>query len=93
MEFLLPRCEKGDGYWGRRSTGQPAGRPVVHTFAAGEVGKMNLAMSNALAVVRWHGFKSLQDSDTQEKIVWLVVGLALGVVVMWVIARRRRRFF
>jgi len=24
--------------------------------------------------------------------VWLVVGLALGVVVMWVIARRRRRW-
>jgi len=53
---------------------------------------MNLAMSNALAVVRWHGFKSLQDSETQEKIVWLGVGLALGVVVMWVIARRRRRW-
>jgi hypothetical protein len=59
---------------------------------AGEVGKMGMAMSNALALVRWHGFRSLEDSDTQDKIVWLVIGVAVGMLVMWVISRRRRRW-
>jgi hypothetical protein len=54
---------------------------------------MNMAMSNALALVRWHGFRLLEDSDTQEKIVWLVIGLAVGMLVMWLISRRRRRRF
>jgi len=54
---------------------------------------MHMAMSNALALVRWHGFRSLEEGDTQDKIVWLVIGVAVGVLVMWVIARRRRRFF
>jgi hypothetical protein len=65
---------------------------MVHTFAAGEVGEMHMAMSNALALVRWHGFRSLEEGDTQDKIVWLVIGVAVGVLVMWVIARRRRRW-
>jgi hypothetical protein len=72
---------------------------MVHTFAAGEemrpvgeVGNMGMAMSNALALLRWHGFRSLEEGDTQDKIVWLVIGVAVGVLVMWMISRQRRRW-
>jgi hypothetical protein len=54
---------------------------------------MGMAMSNALALVRWHGFRSLTEGDTQDKFIWLIIGAALAVVVMWAVSRRRRRFF
>jgi len=79
--------------------GQPARQPRVLTHAAGlngdrrEVGMMGMAMSNALALVRWHGFRSLTEGDTQDKFIWLIIGAALAVVVMWAVSRRRRRFF
>jgi hypothetical protein len=52
---------------------------------------MNMAMSNAMALVRWHGFRSLEEGDTQEKIVWAAIGMAVGMLVMWAISRRKRR--
>jgi hypothetical protein len=73
---------------------------MVHTFAAGEemrpageVRVMNIATSNALALLRWHGFRSLEEGGTQDKIVWAAIGMAVGMLVMWAIQRRRRRFF
>jgi LPXTG-motif cell wall-anchored protein len=54
---------------------------------------MGLAMSNALALLRWHGFQSLNSGDTQDHIVWMLIGAAIAVVLMWVISRRRRRWF
>jgi hypothetical protein len=48
---------------------------MVHTFPAGkemrlagEVREMDVAMSNALALLRWHGFRSLEEGDTTEKL-------------------------
>jgi len=53
---------------------------------------MHMVMNNALALVRWHGFRSLEEGDTQDKIVWLVIGVGVGVLVMWMISRQRRRW-
>jgi LPXTG-motif cell wall-anchored protein len=52
---------------------------------------MGMAMSNALAY--WHSFRFLNGGITQEDITWLLIGVVLAVVVMWVYQRRRRRWF
>ncbi|MGD0293640.1 MAG: hypothetical protein ABSB30_07275 [Terracidiphilus sp.] len=53
---------------------------------------MGIAMSNALALVRWHDSRFLQDFSGRD-FAWLLIGALLAVVVMWVISRRRRRWF
>jgi LPXTG-motif cell wall-anchored protein len=54
---------------------------------------MGMAMSNALALVCWHRFRFLDGGITQEDITWLIIGVVLAVVVIWVYQRRRRRWF
>jgi LPXTG-motif cell wall-anchored protein len=54
---------------------------------------MGMAMSNALALARWHGFRFLDDGITQEDIAWLLIGVVLAAVVIWIYQRRRRRWF
>ena len=53
---------------------------------------MWIAMSNALALVRWHDSRFLQDFSGRD-FAWLLIGVLLAVVVMWVISRRGRRWF
>jgi LPXTG-motif cell wall-anchored protein len=54
---------------------------------------MGIAMSNGLALVRWHGFRFLNGGITQGDIAWLLIGVALAVVAIWAYSRRRRRWF
>jgi len=60
------------------------------TGACGE--EMGIAMSNALALVRVHDVRFLQDFSNRD-FAWLLIGVMLAVVVMWVISRRGRRWF
>ena len=53
---------------------------------------MCIAMSNALALMHWHGFRFLQDFSSRD-LAWLLIGAALALVAFWVISRRRRRWF
>jgi uncharacterized membrane protein len=53
---------------------------------------MGIAMSNALALVRVHDVRFLQDFSNRD-FAWLLIGVMLAVVVMWVISRRGRRWF
>ena len=59
------------------------------TGAWGE--EMGIAMSNALALVRVHDVRFLQDFSNRD-FAWLLIGVMLAVVVMWVISRRGRRW-
>jgi hypothetical protein len=54
--------------------------------------EMQIAMCNALVLMRWQGFRTLQDFNGRD-FVWLLVGVLLTVVVMWALSRRRRRWF
>jgi hypothetical protein len=49
-------------------------------------------MSNALALMRWQNFRFLQDFSSSD-FIWLLIGAFLAVVMMWMISRRRRRWF
>ena len=51
--------------------------------------KMGIAMSNALAMVRYHDSRFLQDFSGRD-LFWLLIGVMLGIVIMWVISRRGR---
>ena len=53
---------------------------------------MGIAMSNALALVHFHDSRFLQDFNGRD-FTWLLIGVMLAVVVMWVISRRGRRWF
>jgi hypothetical protein len=48
-------------------------------------------MCNALALVRWHDSRFVQGFSGHD-LAWLLIGVMLAVVVMWVISRRRRRW-
>lgn len=54
--------------------------------------EMQIAMCNALALMCWQSFRFLQDFSSRD-FTWLFIGVLLTVVVMWVVARRRRRWF
>jgi LPXTG-motif cell wall-anchored protein len=49
-------------------------------------------MSNGLALMRWRDFRFLQDFSNRD-LAWLLIGVLLAVAAMWVISRRRRRWF
>lgn len=53
---------------------------------------MGIAMSNALALVRLHDVQFLQDFSGHD-FAWLLIGAMLAVAAMWVISRRKRRWF
>jgi len=54
---------------------------------------MGIVFSNALALAIWRGIRLLDGEITQRDIEWLLIGAALAALVMWVVARRRRRWF
>lgn len=54
--------------------------------------EMGIAMSNALALVRYHDSRFLQDFSGHD-LFWLLMGVMLAIVVMWIISRRGRRWF
>jgi hypothetical protein len=53
---------------------------------------MRIATSNALALMRWHDFRFLQDFSGRD-FAWLLIGVLLAVTIVAVISRRRRRWF
>jgi len=53
---------------------------------------MQIAMSYALALMCWEGFRYLQNFNSRD-FFWLLVGVLLAVVTMVIISRRRRRWF
>jgi hypothetical protein len=54
--------------------------------------EMQIALSSALALIWWQGFRYLQDFNSRD-FFWLLIGVLLAVVTMVVISRRRRRWF
>ena len=52
---------------------------------------MQIAMSNALALMRLHNIRFLQDFSNRD-FAWLLIGAFLAVIVMWVFSRRRRNW-
>lgn len=53
---------------------------------------MGIAMSNSLALMRWNDFRFLQNFDSRD-FTWFLIGILLAVAAMWIISRRRRRWF
>lgn len=53
---------------------------------------MRIATSNALALMHWHYFPLLQNFSSRD-FTWLLIGALLALAAMWVISRRRRRWF
>ena len=53
--------------------------------------EMQIAISNAFALMRWHNVRFLQDFSNRD-FAWLLIGAFLAVIVMWVISRRGRRW-
>jgi hypothetical protein len=53
---------------------------------------MSSAMSNALALMRWHDFRFLHGHFRGGEIAWLLIGALLAVVAIWALLRRRRRW-
>lgn len=53
---------------------------------------MQIALSNALALMCWQNFRYLQNFNSRD-FFWLLIGVLLAVVTMVVISRRRRRWF
>jgi LPXTG-motif cell wall-anchored protein len=54
---------------------------------------MQIAMSSALTLVRWHGVGFLQQDFSSRDFAWLLIGALLAVAVIWLFSRRRRRLF
>jgi LPXTG-motif cell wall-anchored protein len=57
---------------------------------------MGMAMSNALALMRWPASRSLhrffRGDFRSNDLIWLLIGLVLVVLVVWALRRRRRWF-
>ena len=53
---------------------------------------MRVAMSNALALMRWHDIRFIQDFSGRD-FAWLLIGVLLAVIAIWVFSRQRRRWF
>jgi LPXTG-motif cell wall-anchored protein len=53
---------------------------------------MPIAMSNALALMRWHDFRFLQDFSNRD-LAWLLIGALLAGLAIWAFSRRRHRWF
>jgi hypothetical protein len=54
---------------------------------------MNVEMSNALALVRWHGMREFRHASQNQIIFWVVAGMAVLALLVMVIQRRGRRWF
>jgi hypothetical protein len=79
-----------------RETGRGPETVVRVREAGSETGarreEMRIAMSNALALMRWHDFRFLQDFSGRD-FAWLLIGALLAVIAIWVFSHRRRRWF
>ena len=53
---------------------------------------MQMAMSYALALMYWEGFRYLQNFSSRD-LAWLVIGVLLAMGVMFLLSRQRRRWF
>jgi hypothetical protein len=53
---------------------------------------MQIAMSYALALMYWEGFRYLQNFNSRD-FFWLFIGVLLAAITMVIISRRRRRWF
>ncbi len=53
---------------------------------------MRIAMSNGLALMPERNFRFLQGFNGRD-FAWLLIGVLLVVVAMWIISRQRRRWF
>ena len=54
---------------------------------------MDMAMSNALAMVRWHGMREFRHASHNQIIFWVVAVMAGLALLVWAVQRRRRRWF
>jgi LPXTG-motif cell wall-anchored protein len=52
---------------------------------------MQIAVLNALALMRWQGTHFLRDFNSRD-FAWLLIGALLALGVFWVVSRRRRRW-
>ena len=53
---------------------------------------MQIAMSNALALMCWQGYPFYRDFGSRD-LTWLLIGVLLAFAAMWGYSRRRRRWF
>ena len=53
---------------------------------------MHLVTSGALALVYWLGYPFYENFGSRD-LTWLLIGVVLAVLVMFVYSRRRRRWF
>jgi LPXTG-motif cell wall-anchored protein len=53
---------------------------------------MPIAMGNALALMRGHELRFLQDFSSRD-FTWLLIGVLLAALAMWGYSRRRRSLF
>jgi hypothetical protein len=60
-------------------------------FAAAPTAEAQLGV--ALAVVRWHGLRSLRYVSQNTIIFWVIAGMAILAMLVLVVQRRRRRWF
>jgi hypothetical protein len=54
---------------------------------------MGMAMSDALAMLRWHGMREFRNASQNQIIFWVVAGMAVLALVVLAVQRRRRRWF
>jgi LPXTG-motif cell wall-anchored protein len=54
---------------------------------------MHIAISNALALMRWHDFRFLHGNFRGGDFAWLLIGMLLVGVSIWALSRRKRRWF
>jgi hypothetical protein len=55
--------------------------------------EMHIAISNALALMRWHDFRFLHGNFRGGDFAWLLIGMLLVGVSIWALSRRKRRWF
>jgi hypothetical protein len=66
---------------------------LVDTAAFATREEMGIAMSNALALARWHGLREFRHASQNTIILWVLVGLVVLALLVWAVQRRRRRWF
>jgi hypothetical protein len=72
---------------------------MILTHAAGQIParhrevQMGTAISNALAFAPWRGMREFRHVSHNETIFLVVAGLAVLVLVVMAVQRRRRRWF
>jgi hypothetical protein len=49
-------------------------------------------MSNTLALMRGHDLRFFQEFNHRD-FAWLLIGVLLAVVAIWIFSRQRRRWF